>query len=109
MKRMISLLLAFLMALSVCGGALALNYSGNLGNEATFETMAEVKVNAPIAMQEYGRGGNMALLRQRGLRRLGKGFFQAADQSVDALAGSDADRYRTGTQRRSADRSHLQH
>ena len=60
MKRMISLLLALLMALSVCGGALALNYSGNLGNEATFETMAEVKVNAPIAMQEYGRGGNMA-------------------------------------------------
>ncbi len=60
MKKTISLLLALILALSVSGGALALNYSGNLGNEATFETMAEVKVNAPIAMKDFGRGGNLA-------------------------------------------------
>ena len=60
MKRNVSLLLVLVLALSMCGNALALNYSGNLGNEATFETMAEVKQNAPEAMKAFGRGGNMS-------------------------------------------------
>ena len=35
------------------GSALALNYTGNLGNEATFETMTEARANAPAAMQPF--------------------------------------------------------
>ena len=58
MKKLVSLLLV--LAMLAASSALALNYSGNLGNEATFETMAEVKQNAPAAMAAFSRyGGNM--------------------------------------------------
>ena len=57
MKKLVSLLLALVMVLA-CTNALALNYSGNLGNEATFETMAEVKQNAPEAMKAVRGSGN---------------------------------------------------
>ena len=58
MKKLVSLLLV--LAMLAASSALALNYSGNLGNEATFETMAEVKQNAPAAMAGFSRyGGNM--------------------------------------------------
>ena len=53
-KRMISLLvLVLVLSFSLSSAGFALNYSGNLGNESTFETMDEVRVNASIAMQAY--------------------------------------------------------
>ena len=48
MKKLFCLVLALAMLLS--GSALALNYTGNLGNEATFETYTEVRESAPPAM-----------------------------------------------------------
>ena len=62
MKKYLSMLLALSLLLTACFAStgFALDYSGNLGNEATFETMAEVKANAPAAMAPYSRwGGNM--------------------------------------------------
>ncbi len=50
MKKTISLLLAVILLLGM-NSAFALNYSGNLGNEATFETMGEARANAPAAME----------------------------------------------------------
>ena len=49
MKKFLALALALTLALSVCP-ALALNYSGNWGNESTFETYAEVRENGPAEM-----------------------------------------------------------
>lgn len=55
MKMSMISLLVLVLALSIGlpSSAYALNYSGNLGNESTFETMAEVRENGPAAMQSY--------------------------------------------------------
>ena len=59
-KTSLLIVLSLVLSLAVSGSVLALNYSGNLGNEATFETMAEVKENAPAAMAPFSRfGGNL--------------------------------------------------
>lgn len=50
MKKLLSLAMVLVM-LCGCTSALALNYSGNLGNPSTFETMGEVKANAPEALK----------------------------------------------------------
>jgi hypothetical protein len=53
-KRLISILvLVLVLSFGLSSAALALNYSGNLGNKSTFETMAEVRVNGSIEMQTY--------------------------------------------------------
>ena len=59
MRKHLSLFLALILLLSACfsAGAFALDYTGNLGNESTFETMTEARANAPAAMQPfYTRG-----------------------------------------------------
>ena len=59
MKKYISLLLVITMMLTTCmiGNAFAMNYTADIGNEATFETMTEARANAPAAMQPfYTRG-----------------------------------------------------
>lgn len=48
MKKTVALLSSLLLAVN--SSAFALNYSGNLGNPTTFETMGEVQANAPAAM-----------------------------------------------------------
>lgn len=61
MKKLLSMLLALALILSLSSSALALNYTANIGNEATFETMAEARANAPAAMQPfYTRGKYVA-------------------------------------------------
>ena len=52
MKKLLSLLLSLALLMSLCSSALALNYSGTLGNPSTFETMAEARVNGPAYMTE---------------------------------------------------------
>ena len=57
MKKTFILLLTLTLILSTVTSAFALDYKATLGNEATFETMAEVRENAPAAMQPfYTRG-----------------------------------------------------
>ena len=59
MRKHLSLFLALILLLSACfsAGAFALDYTGNLGNESTFETMTEARANAPATMQPfYTRG-----------------------------------------------------
>ncbi len=55
MKRKYRFLLPMLILTMVFSSinVFALNYSGNFGNEATFETMAEVRENAPGALQPF--------------------------------------------------------
>ncbi len=55
MKKLLVVLLALILAIGSMPAALALNYSGNLGNESTFETMAEARENAPVAMEGLSR------------------------------------------------------
>ena len=50
LKKTLSLILATALACSA-GSALALNYSGSQGNEATFELLDEARVSAPAAVQ----------------------------------------------------------
>ena len=50
LKKTLSLILATALACSA-GSALALNYSGSQGNEATFELLEEARVSAPAAVQ----------------------------------------------------------
>ena len=57
MKRILSVILALALLMSVVP-ALALNYSGDWGNEATFETYAEVRANGPTEMKELNPNGN---------------------------------------------------
>jgi len=59
MKKALSLLTVVILLLSFAPLSLALNYQRTLGNEATFETMGEVKANAPAAMAAI-LGGNYA-------------------------------------------------
>ena len=47
MKKLLALLLSVAMLLSLSGSALALNFSGELGNEATFETLQEAHASSP--------------------------------------------------------------
>ena len=51
MKKLLCVLLTLALLLSALP-ALALNYSGDWGNEATVETYAEVRENGPARMQE---------------------------------------------------------
>ena len=51
MKKLLSLLLALAMLLSVTN-AFALGYTGRQGNEATFETLEEARANGPAAVQD---------------------------------------------------------
>ncbi len=53
MRRIVALILTAALLLSCLGSALALNYTGNIGNEATFETYTEVRESAPEAMQPF--------------------------------------------------------
>ena len=48
MKKQMTLMLVLLLVLTACfsNSAFALNYTGNLGNASTFETMTEVRANA---------------------------------------------------------------
>ena len=48
LKKTLSLILATALACSA-GSALALNYSGSQGNEATFELLEEARVSAPAS------------------------------------------------------------
>lgn len=59
MKKQMTLMLVLLLVLTACfsNSAFALNYTGNLGNASTFETMTEVRANAPAAMQPYLSNG----------------------------------------------------
>ena len=50
MKKLLCLLLALMLLLSAMP-ALALDYTATLGNEATMETYAEARENAPAALQ----------------------------------------------------------
>ena len=47
MKKLVSLLLALLLVLSMGSQALALTFKGELGNPSTFETLAEAHASAP--------------------------------------------------------------
>ncbi len=61
MKRLSLLLAASLMLTTVTPmTASALNYSGTLGNEATFETMGEVQTNESAVMEELTGSKYMA-------------------------------------------------
>ena len=60
MKKLLSLLLVLTLVLSICSSAFALNYTANIGNEATFETLAEARANAPAAMQPFLSRGTYA-------------------------------------------------
>ena len=51
MKRFLSLMLCLAMILSVTS-ALALNYPENMGNPATFETLAEARANGPDGVKD---------------------------------------------------------
>ena len=57
MKKFLAILLAALLMLSAVP-ALALNYSGDWGNDATFETYTEVRENGPAEMKELNPNGN---------------------------------------------------
>ena len=53
MKRIVGLMLALCLLMS-CASALALkDYSGTLGNEATFETLEEARASAPEIVAGY--------------------------------------------------------
>ena len=51
MKRILTLVLALVLAVSTCGSAFALNFTGELGNESTFETLAEAHANSPAIVK----------------------------------------------------------
>lgn len=53
MKKFILILVAMSMLMNVLSSALALNYTPNLENESTFETMTEVRLNASASMQRF--------------------------------------------------------
>ena len=57
MKRSILILVAICMLMTLSSSALALDYTPTLGNESTFETMTEVRLNAPAAMQPFNARG----------------------------------------------------
>ena len=58
MKRFLSLALVLILACTLSSGALALNYTAHMTNEATFETMEEARVNGPAYLKEFtGREG----------------------------------------------------
>ena len=57
MKKTISLLLALMLLISTVP-AMALNYSGDWDNEATFETYTEVRENGPAEMKDLNPSGN---------------------------------------------------
>ena len=62
MKKQMTLMLVLLLVVTACfsNSAFALNYTGNLGNASTSETMTEVRANAPAAMQPYLSNGTYA-------------------------------------------------
>ncbi len=62
MKRALTLALVLVLGLGtfIAPNALALNYKRSLGNEATFETMAEARANGPATMQQYSTRGTYA-------------------------------------------------
>jgi len=45
------------MLMTLSSSALALDYTQTIGNESTFETMTEVRLNAPAAMQPFNTRG----------------------------------------------------
>ncbi len=92
-----SLVLAIGLLLSVCGVASALNFKGETGNKATFETLAEAHQNSPAVVRAY-QGGNMAgpPPAGRGAARPGAAGPPAA--RTRAFAGHPAlDNYPKGT------------
>ena len=57
MKKILSLFLVVAFALSSAGSALALNFTGELGNEATFETLQEAHASAPDVVKNIMENG----------------------------------------------------
>jgi len=51
MKKQITCLIVFVMIITSISGALAFNFTGELGNEATFETLQEAHTNSPAVVQ----------------------------------------------------------
>lgn len=51
MKKRISICLVFMLVFGMLNTAFALNYTGRQGNEATFETLSEVRVNSIPGVQ----------------------------------------------------------
>ena len=74
MKKILSLLLALAMLLSATG-ALALNYTGRQGNEATFETLEEARVSGPLAVQDLETNGTKTFISSPVLDGYPEGTF----------------------------------
>ena len=51
MKKRISICLVFMLVLGMLNTAFALNFTGELGNEATFETLQEAHASSPAVVK----------------------------------------------------------
>lgn len=58
MKKFLALFLVLALLLSTCSSVLAMNFTGELGNEATFETLEEAHISAPIVAKTIAENSN---------------------------------------------------
>ncbi len=58
MKKLLTTILVFALAISLAGNAFALKFTGELGNQATFETLQEAHANSPAVVQGIVENGS---------------------------------------------------
>ncbi len=58
MKKLLTMMLVFALAISMSGNAFALKFTGELGNQATFETLAEAHTNSSAVVQGIVENGS---------------------------------------------------
>ena len=94
MKKLLTILLALALILSTCSGAFALNFTGELGNESTFETLAEAHASSPAVVQGIFENGEKTFVGHPALDGYPEGTTYVY-RSANQYAGRAAARLNT--------------
>ena len=62
MKKLITYLLVLTLTITTMGNVFALNFTGELGNEATFETLHEAHANSPAIVKNIVENESMTFV-----------------------------------------------
>ena len=94
MKKLLAILLALAMLLGSCSGAFALNFTGELGNESTFETLAEAHASSPAVVKGIVENGEKTFVGHPALDGYPEGTTYVY-RSANQYAGRAAARLNT--------------
>ncbi len=94
MKRLLPFFLAVVMLISTCTGAFALNFTGELGNESTFETLQEAHASSPAVVKGIIENGSKTFVGHPALEGYPEGTTYVY-RSANQYAGRAAARLNT--------------